>query len=33
MPLEIVRKDITKMKVDAIVNAVNEFLMFTCKRS
>ena len=27
MPLEIVRNDITKMKVDAIVNATNELLL------
>ena len=26
MPLEIVRNDITKMKVDAIVNVANEML-------
>ena len=27
MPLEIVRNDITKMAVDAIVNAAKEFLL------
>ena len=27
MPLEIVRNDITKMKVDAIINAANETLL------
>ena len=29
MPLEIVKNDITKMKVDAIVNADNEFFTVT----